>query len=172
MSANPYYFDMRITSLADGQWLAACWTHDMVTDRGLNVHSAVSSDRGSAWGQPMDAGFWGQLTEPCTLADGRVLAVTNHRRQPMGIRALISEGDGTTFDESSHVELWGVDPARIRSAPVLAPKRDRVENALESYHHFTFGTPSIAQLPDGTVVVAFYVTEELITYVRCCRLAV
>ena len=47
---------------------------------------------------------------------------------------------------------------------------DLVEDAFDSYHHFTFGTPSITQLSDGTIIVAFYVTEEHVTYVRCCRL--
>ena len=63
----------------------------------------------------------------------------------------------------------GRSPARTRSAPVLAPKRDVVEHVMESYHFFTFGTPSVTQLSDGTIVMAFYVTEESVTYVRCCR---
>ena len=45
-----------------------------------------------------------------------------------------------------------------------------MENALDSYHFFTFGTPSVTQLPDGAIVVAFYVSEEQVTYIRCCRL--
>ncbi len=66
--------------------------------------------------------------------------------------------------------VWGIEPAMTRSARALAPKRDMQEDALQSYHHFTFGTPTATQLPDGTIVVAFYVTEENVTYVRCCRM--
>jgi hypothetical protein len=165
-----YFFDLRICGLADGRLLAAYWTHDMKRDEGVNVHTACSTDGGETWTAPQDAGFWGQVTDIAGLASGRVIAVTNHRRAPMGLRAVLSEDGGLSFDEADHVELWGIDPVRIRSAPVLAKKRDVVENLLESYHFFTFGTPSVTQLSDGTIVVAFYVTEEQVTYVRCCRM--
>ena len=88
----------------------------------------------------------------------------------MGIRALLSEDDGATFDEPGHVELWGIEMAQVRSAAELAPRKDVVEDPLAAYHHFSFGTPTITQLSDGTIVVAFYVTEQSVTYVRCCRM--
>ena len=165
-----YYFDMRATGLQDGRLLAVYWTHDMANEVGLNVHTAWSDDKGQTWTPAQDAGFWGQVTDIAGLQSGRVLAVTNHRREPLGIRAVLSEDGGKSFDEDEHVELWGIVPAQVRSAPVLAKKRDRVEDLLDSYHFFTFGTPSITQLSDGVIVVAFYVTEEQVTYVRCCRM--
>ena len=170
VSKDPFYMDLRITGLADGRVLGVYWTHDMTNDRGMNVHSTFSADAGRTWTEPRDAGFWGQVTDACALKSGRVIAVTNHRREPLGIRAVLSDNDGATFDEANHLEVWGVEPARTRSAPVLAPKRDVVEHVMESYHFFTFGTPSVTQLSDGTIVVAFYVTEESVTYVRCCRM--
>ncbi len=165
-----YYFDLRATGLPDGRLLAVYWTHDMEKDEGVNVHTAWSSDQGETWTAPQDAGFWGQVTDIASLQSGRVLAVTNHRREPLGIRAVLSEDGGKRFAEDEHVEVWGIDPARVRSAPVLAKQRDLVEDVLDSYHFFTFGTPSITQLSDGVIVVAFYVTEEQVTYVRCCRM--
>ena len=165
-----YFFDLRICGLADGRLFAAYWTHDMKRDEGVNVHMAWSEDKGETWTAPQDAGFWGQVTDIAGLHSGRVIAVTNHRRTPMGVRAVLSEDDGQSFSKANHVELWGIDPVRIRSAPVLAKKRDVVENVLESYHFFTFGTPSVTQRSDGTIIVAFYVTEEQVTYVRCCRM--
>ena len=74
------------------------------------------------------------------------------------------------FDESKYVEIWGIGPAQIRSAPSLASNQNAVENVLDSCRYFTFGTPSITQLSDDTIVVAYYVTEESIVYVRCCRM--
>ncbi len=168
--ATHYYLDPRITELADGRLLVAYWTHDLQIDQGLNVHTAWSSDEGKTWTEPQNASFWGQVTDVASLQSGRVIAVTNHRRRPQGIRALLSDDGGQSFDEPGHVELWGIEPAQVRSAPVLAKRRDQVENALDSYHFFTFGTPSVTQLPDGVIVVAFYVSEEQVTYVRCCRL--
>ena len=110
------------------------------------------------------------MTVVAGLESGRVIAVTNHRREPHGVRALLSEDGGARFDESGHVELWGIEPAKVRSAPLLAKRRDLTEDLLDSYHFFTFGTPCVTQLTDGTIVVAFYVTEEHLTYVRCCLL--
>ena len=165
-----YYFDLRITGLADGRLLAAYWTHDTKTDSGLNVHTAWSSDGGDSWTEPRDAGFWGQVTDVAGLLSGRVIAVTNHRRSPMGVRAMLSEDGGARFNEADHLELWGIEPAAVRSAPVLSKKRDLVEDVFDSYHFFTWGTPSVTQLSDGTIVVVYYVTEEHVTYVRCCRL--
>lgn len=170
VAKNPFYMDLRVTPLVDGRVLGVYWTHDMEKEVGLNVHTTVSEDAGRTWTAPRDAGFWGQVTDVCGLQSGRVVAITNHRRTPLGIRALLSEDGGVTFDEAGHLELWGLDPAKTRSAPVLAPKRDVVEGVMQAYHHFTFGTPSVTQLSDGTIVAAFYVTEESVTYVRCCRL--
>jgi len=170
VSENPYYFDLAVTQLTNDHLLAAYWTHDMTTDRGVNVHLSTSSDLGRTWTVPRDGGFWGQRTAIFTLQSGRVLAVTNHRRPPLGIRALLSEADGTTFHEAEHVELWGVAPAVVRAAPTLAAQQDNEQDALNAWHFFTFGMPSITQLSDGTIVVAYYVTEESVTYVRCCRL--
>ena len=164
-----YFFDLRLTRLTDDRLLAVYWTHDMERDAGVNVHTAFSEDAGESWSEPQDAGFWGQVTDVLGLQSGRAVAVTNHRREPMGVRALLSDDGGAHFDEH-HVELWGIEPARIRNAPVLSKRRDLVENVLDSYHHFTFGTPTVTQLADGTIIAAFYVTEEHVTYVRCCRL--
>ena len=165
-----YFYDMRICLLADGRLLAVYWTHDMEKDEGLNVHLSWSADKGQTWSPPHDGGFWGQVTSIAALNSGRVIAVTNHRRDPHGVRAVLSDDGGASFAEADHVELWGIEPARTRNAPVLAKRRDVQENVLESYHFFTFGTPTVTQLSSGVIVAAFYVTEEQVTYVRCCLL--
>ena len=167
-----HFFDLRITGRPDGSMVGAYWTQDLVANEGLNVHMTWSSDAGETWSEPRDAGFWGQVTDVCGLPDGRVAVATNHRRAPLGVRALISNTNGVTFHEEAHRELWGTDPPKVRSAPVLADQRDTVENALQAYHHFTFGTPTVTCLSDGTIVAAFYVTEQFVTYVRCCRMVV
>ena len=165
-----YFYDMRICLLADSRLLAVYWTHDMEKDVGLNVHLSWSADKGQVWSAPHDGGFWGQVTDVTALQSGTVIAVTNHRRDPHGVRAVLSEDNGASFAEGDHVELWGIEPAQTRSAPVLAKRRDLEENLLDSYHFFTFGTPTVTQLANGVIVAAFYVTEEQVTYVRCCLL--
>ncbi len=60
-----YFFDMRITGLADNRLLAAYWTHDMEKDQGINVHTSWSTDGGATWSEPQDAGFLvGDLEHP------------------------------------------------------------------------------------------------------------
>ena len=73
-------------------------------------------------------------------------------------------------NEQEDVELRGVKPANVRSAPLLADKRKFDADALDAHHPFMFGTPPVTQLSDGTIVVAFEVTEEFVTCVRCCRM--
>ncbi len=170
LSTRPHYFDLRLAALPGNRLVAAYWTQDMQANEGLNVHLSWCGDAGRTWTPPRDAGFWGQVTDILALRSGRVLAVTNHRRPPLGIRAILSDEGGERFDEAAAVELWGLEPGRTRSAPALAADRDVSDNAPQAYHHFTFGTPSIAQLGDGTIVVAFYVTEANVTYTRCCLL--
>lgn len=172
ISTDTYFFDLRITGSSEGKLLGFYWSHDRTSDQGLNVHTTWSHDAGMTWTEPHDTGFWGQVTVGQFLTNDRVIALTNHRRDPYGIRAVLSEDGGRSFDESGHVELWGIIPAKTRSAPILAPIRDVVEDPLKAYHHFTFGTPTVTVLPDGIILAAFYVTEQSVTYVRCCRMTV
>jgi hypothetical protein len=172
ISTGIYFFDLRIAASPSGKLLATYWSHERSTDQGLNVHTAWSTDAGMTWTPPLDSGLWGQVTVAQFLSEHEVVAVTNHRREPFGIRIALSTDGGASFDENEAVELWGTVPAQTRSAPVLAPIRDLVEDPLAAYHHFTFGTPTVTLLGDGTLVAAFYVTEQAVTYVRCCRIAV
>lgn len=167
-----HYFDIRIMALPDGRLLAAYWAHDLERNHDVNVHTAWSEDAGVTWSAPRDAGFVGQVTVLCSLGGDRVVAISNHRREPFGVRALFSENGGASFDEATSRELWGTTPATIRSAPVEVASRDTDQDVLSAYHHYTFGSPSVTRLADGTVVAVFYVTEENVTFVRSCRFKV
>lgn len=63
-------------------------------------------------------------------------------------------------NEQEHVELWGVKPANVRSAPLPADKRELAADALATHRHFTFGRPSITQLSDGTIDAAFTLVKN------------
>jgi Neuraminidase (sialidase) len=92
-----------------------------------------SKDGGRSWDKPRRATR--RLEHPADLAllgDGRVLMVYGHRAFPFGVRGLVSEDQGRT---------WNRDREIILSAD--AENQD-------------CGYPSVVRLPDGQVVTLFY----------------
>ena len=113
--------------LGSGEWLAACRTL-----RDAHLRLFRSRDDGLTWGDE------GPLTLPrqhpahlLRLADGRILLVYGMRNQGLyGIGARLSPDDGAT---------WG--PPRLLVG---------LDDATDG------GYPSSVQMPDGTIVTAYY----------------
>ena len=57
-----------------------------------------SEDGGKTWTRPVETSFEGYPNHLLKLRDGRILCTYGYRRAPMGIRALISEDGGRTWD--------------------------------------------------------------------------
>lgn len=113
--------------MGSGEWLAACRTL-----RDAHLQLFRSRDDGHAWSDE------GPLTLPrqhpahlLRLADGRILLVYGKRNQGLyGISSRLSADDGAT---------WG--PPRL-----LVDLDDATDG----------GYPSSVQMPDGTIVTAYY----------------
>ena len=110
-----------------------------------------SEDKGLTWTYPVEADFWGYPTHLLMLRDGRVLCSYGHRREPMGVRAVLSHDGGETWDVDSIVVLrddggtvsndW---PAEMRARPGFAAA--------------DVGYPVSAELDDGRILTAYYIT--------------
>ncbi|MDA4123522.1 MAG: glycoside hydrolase [Thaumarchaeota archaeon] len=97
------------------------------------TYLCASADSGRTWDEPRR--ITGALEHPADLAklgDGRLLLVYGHRRFPYGVRGLISDDDGTT---------WNKDREIIFS--------DDAENQ-------DCGYPSVLRLPNGQVLLLYY----------------
>ncbi len=104
------------------------------------TYLCTSSDAGRTWDEPRR--ITGALEHPADLAklgEGRVLLVYGHRRFPFGVRGLISDDDGKT---------WNKDQEIIFS--------DDAENQ-------DCGYPSVLRLPNGQVLLLYY---QLSSYLR------
>jgi hypothetical protein len=165
------YFDPRLAQLSDGRWVCLFWTHDKTTDESLQTTIAWSED-GRRWTAPETTPLWGFLALPVVLADGRLLAVYNHRRTPQGIRCAVSEDGGKTWDMNHEYVLWDQRLRRVTGERTSESIQRAWEGgAMTEMFSFDFGVPHPALLDDGSVFVTFYATtwDHLMhqRYVRC-----
>lgn len=73
-------------SIINGRILALLWTFREDNEQTIQVRQAFSDDNGRSWSEPYPTGFLGQITAPLALGDSIVIAASNYRNQPEGIR--------------------------------------------------------------------------------------
>ena len=110
-----------------------------------------SEDGGVTWTHPVETSFQGYPNHLLKLRDGRILCTYGYRLQPMGVRALISEDGGASWDLEHEYVLrddggtvsneW---PAEMRARPGFAAA--------------DVGYPVSAELDDGRILTAYYIT--------------
>ena len=96
------------------------------------LYRAFSDDGGLTWHSLEETPMWGHPSHLLHLQDGRVLCTYGYRRESFGVRACLSADGGVTWDIAHEVVL-----------------RDDATNG-------DCGYPSSVQLPDGTLVTAYY----------------
>ena len=105
--------DARFTQLADGRLLTLLWTFVQGSEETIEVHRAYSSDGGETWTAPAPIGFVGQITAPLALPAGDVIAASNYRHSPEGIRLWYSPDGGAAWDVNAPVQMWDLTQGRI-----------------------------------------------------------
>ena len=63
-----------------------------------HLWQVASDDNGKTWSTPEMTPMWGYPAHLLKLNDGRIFSVYGHRREPIGIRACLSEDEGRTWD--------------------------------------------------------------------------
>ncbi|MBI3970612.1 MAG: exo-alpha-sialidase [Chloroflexi bacterium] len=112
-----------------------------------------SGDAGQTWSQPLRTEIWGYPPHLLRLRDGRILCTYGHRREPLGVQAVISADGGHT---------WGVAHRAILRADGETRRRgDRESRDL--------GYPVSVQLPDNTIFTAYYLTMAGVTHIATSR---
>jgi hypothetical protein len=112
-----------------------------------------SDDAGRTWSQPLRTEIWGYPPHLLRLRDGRLLCTYGHRREPLGVQAVISADGGATWDVANRAVLRGDGQTRRRG--------DRESRDL--------GYPVSLQLPDGTIYTVYYLTLDGTTHVAATR---
>ena len=110
-----------------------------------------SEDGGKTWTYPVETSFEGYPNHLLKLSDGRILCTYGYRRAPMGIRALISEDGGRSWD-TDHEYVLRADGSGLSNA-WPPEKRARMGGADVGY-------PISTELADGTILTVYYITKE------------
>ena len=114
--------------------------------QGESLWQGVSHDRGRTW-QARKTGVKGHPPSGLVaLGDGRLVLTYGYRHPPYGIRAVISNDEGLTWD-TDHVIVLRNDGAG-----------------------FDLGYPCSMELEDGTILTVYYFTDdESVTHIACTR---
>ena len=148
--ANPFDFsepdvietrDGRLLVLLRADWDSAFTAGESLpADAGMSngnygyfLYQAESTDGGKTWSEATQLPLWGHPPYLLRLASGKLLMVYGHRRQPWGIRAVLSRDEGRTWDTTSLKTVYEFPHGGI-----------------------DLGYPVATQLADGAIVCAFY----------------
>jgi hypothetical protein len=165
--------DARFDLLPDGRIIALLWTFLQENERTIEVHRTFSTDHGLTWSNPEALGFVGQITAPLVLSAGRVLAASNYRHPPLGSLLWHSNDGGVSWAVDQPIQLWDAEAGCINGQPVtIPPLADVEERVWDELQRFSFGTPDLVRLADGTVLLTYYATLRGIIHVRACGLRV
>ena len=111
-----------------------------------HLHQCVSPDGGRTWSEPVPLPISGYPAHLLRLADGRILLTYGWRQPNYGIRAVLSEDDGTTWrTEDMLVIRDGMRNGNL-GYPVTLERKD--STLLTLYYN-----------QDGTGVTAIYATH-------------
>ena len=162
--------DARFSVLPDGRILTLLWTFLQASGETIEVHRAHSSDWGRTWTDPESIGFVGQVTNPLSLPTGEVIAVSNYRLPPEGIRLWHSFDGGITWDTDHPLQMWDAGEGRILGQSITqVTARSQSEDVWASLAGFGFGTPDLVYLDDETILMSYYAAINDIIHVRACR---
>lgn len=131
------WFEPAMTRLTTGRLICLLRTQAR-PGRVDHLWCVYSDDDGASWSRPERTPIWGFPADAIELADGSVLAVYGYRRSPWGVRGCLSD-DGITWDLTREFSIreGGAGP-----------------KTMSQYWHI--GYPSVTQLADGTIVVAYH----------------
>ena len=94
----------------------------------------VSKDGGKTWSKPRSIGVWGVPCFLMKLKDGRLLMTYGYRRDPIGVRARVSDDNGETWSDA--LQIYGEGKTT------------------------DLGYPSTVQLDDGSLFTVWYEVQE------------
>ena len=136
-----------------------CLARTEESESGGHLVQFWSDDGGVAWSQPLNTNVWSPGSPPnlIKLRDGRILLSHGYRRDPMGIRAVLSEDGGRT---------WDVDNAVVLRDDGGYVSELRSEGGAGS----DVGYPHSTQLSDDSVLTVYYITPaDRVTHIASTR---
>jgi len=112
-----------------------------------DTHVAWGSLDGRTWTLPVETGLPRQHCSRGVVGGDRRLAIHTRRREPPGVRAVVSEDLGRSWAPATEIEVYGSRLAATPATAELAPKRSTGTWAVQ------FGDPRGAVLSSWDVLV-------------------
>ena len=147
------YWDQRgAVSPVDRSLVAMFWTHDRQRGEDIHNHITWGTSDGIQWTPPTPTPLQGQHCQPIALGGERLLAVYVHRRNPPGLRAVLSHDWGRTWRMDDELVFYD---SRVGTEPGMAGEPSH-EEFWQDMMAWRFGHPRGVLLADGSVFVAYY----------------
>lgn len=166
------YGDPRCTLLPDGRIVMLIWAFLNAAEETIPVQRCVSMDNGRSWSPPVSTFIQSQIMTPLALDSNRLIAASNVRTAPAGIRLWFSSDAGETWNTDSPIQMWDAREEKMKGSPLKAEDKplegapEKIWNELPDY---TFGTPELVLLENNTILLTYYAVQRGITHVRACR---
>jgi hypothetical protein len=168
-----YYCDPRFTPLGTEEILAMLWTVQKEGEKTVEVHRSTSTDGGFTWSRPSPLGFIGEITTPLAIDDRIILAAGNYRYPPDGILLRISRDRGQTWDSQPPIRMWDPNCQQLTAEPVtLGTRSATAPEFWDGLQKYTFGTPGLLRLTDGSILMTYYATQGGVTHIRACKFTI
>jgi len=147
---NPriYYWDQRISTVADGRVMDIFWTFDRDKGDYINIHLTQSSDGGRSFGPLTDTGLVGQPGNVIDGKEGQLLAIYINRDAAPVIRLAESTDGGKTWADALTVYDFGTNTKNKQNAGM--------NDVWSEMGAFNVGHPFVMNMGDGTLMAYFY----------------
>lgn len=119
------------------------------------IYLARSVDGGRSWSKPEPTGVSGQFSTVVELAAGRLLLLFVQRTGEPSIRVRSSHDGGRTWEPTDSLVLHAQTADDLAAA-----SKQSYEEYLRNMARWSFGWPSAIELPDGELLVSYYVGED------------
>jgi hypothetical protein len=150
-----------VIELADGRLLGTTWHLDQQDKSDHPNAYAISLDRGDTWLPTRSTGILGQSTSLAALPDGRALFIYNQRRHgEPGVWMAVVRPTEDDFGVESNEIIWRAQ-TRTQSG---------TSGEHSEWTDFSFGEPSVALLPDNTLLVVLWCVQPAGQGIRYVRL--
>jgi len=156
------YWESKIVEFGDERLLAAAWAYDRIRKYDLENCYAVSSDKGKTFSRPMSTGLKGQTMTPMLIKNDKILTIYRRIDKP-GLWANISSLEKDKWINEFEKPLWGSDQGGLVS---------HGDNMARNFHALKFGAPSVIELKDSSIFIAFWCVEDCVYNIRWIKLKV
>lgn len=139
------HWEQSVVVRRDGTLLATAWAYDPRSRETRPSVYVISADGGRTFAAPRPTGFLAQTCKIVELPSGKIAAAYRRHDRP-GLWIEIASVDAAGWHSERRGLLWGIATSGMEGRT----------STSEELNNLRFGYPSLAALPDGNLVIAFW----------------